>query len=643
MDQKLVSRETLPSPRSGEEVLPGYPRYRVQGGRIEEARTGKEGEVSYVPLANFACRIRREVRRTDGVQAELLFELEGHTPAGPLPQVRVRAAEFAAMHWPVREWGARAIVTPGMGVRDRLRAAIQHLSDPERATVYAHTGWIERDGEWVYLHAGGGIGPRGSVGGLEVDLPPELAGFALPHPPTGEEEREAGRRLLGFLEVAPRRVTWPLLLYAMGAPINHPMGSLYLSGLTGARKTSLALLLQALWGHTAPHPPVNWEATANALEALAFTAKDALLLVDDYAPTGHEGKQKELQARAARLLRNQGNASGRARMRPDGGLQPDRAPRGSLIITGEDLPPGHSVRARCLILELERGEVDLQALSRLQGEMEGLSAGLAAWVCWLAGRLEGVRQGVRLRSAELRERYPGPHGRTTDALARLYAVWEALRTYWLEAGVLDEAEAVGLSLEVEAALRAVGEAQGGYQRDTDPVERFLPLLMAALSSGRAHLGNRHNAAEPPTEPERWGWQARADGWVPQGARVGWVDEQGVYLEPAAAYAALNRLAAEIGEPLPTPRTLWKRLGERGLIRSQERGGRVRYGVAVRIGGVPRDVIQISGGILAKTPNSPYEGESAVQHEGKGVGRKSAVGSSVSPYAPEEGGGWGVEL
>lgn len=634
------------SPVELEEVLPGHPRYRIQQGRIEMARLEGRGEhrtVVYVPLCNFACRIRREVRYTDGVQDELLFELEGSTAAGPLPSARVRSSEFAAMHWPVREWGARAIVTPGHGVKDHLRAAIQHLSAPEQATVYAHTGWVRQGGDWVYLHAGGGIGPEGSVEGLEVDLPPELSGFALPQPPTGEAEPEAHRRLLAMLEAGPRRVTWPLLLYALGAPINHPLGSLYVAGLTGARKTSLALLVQALWGHTAPHPPTNWEGTANALEALAFAAKDALLLIDDYAPTGHEGKQKELQGKAARILRNQGNATGRARMRSDGRMQPDRAPRGSLLVTGEDLPPGHSVRARCLILELTPGEVNLEALTRLQNQAAGFPLALAAWVRWLAGRLEAVRHQVRLRTGELRSCYPAAHGRTTDALARLQAVWEIVRAYWLEVGVISPAEAERFTREVEAVLHEVGEAQQGYQSDMNPVERFIPLVLGLLSSGRAHLGNRHDAQTPPAEPERWGWQARADGWVPQGPLVGWVDAQGIYLEPTAAYAALNRLAVESGEPLPTPRTLWKRLGERGVIRSQQRGGRVRYGVGVRIQGTTRDVVQIPGGVLAKTPNSPNMGQNTVLDDTKDVGRKPAVGSSVCPNGEGEVGAYEVEL
>jgi hypothetical protein len=246
------------------------------------------------------------------------------------------------------------------------------------------------------------------------------------------------------------------------------------------------------------------------------------------------------------------------------------------------------VRARCLFLELERGDVDLKVLSRLQAEMEGLSSGFAAWVRWLAVRLAAVRQGVRERTAELRGRYPGPHGRTTDALARLHAVWEALRTYWLEVEVLDEEEAHRLSLEVEAALRTVGETQGAYQRDTDPVERFLPLLMAALSSGRVHLGNRHSAAEPPTDPERWGWAWRAaeGGWTPQGAQIGWVDEAGVYLEPTAAYAALNRLAAEGGSPCPPLAPCGSGWENRGSSAARLEGAGCATGLECALGGCP---------------------------------------------------------
>lgn len=637
---KEEERVTPLDGRTGGGEVQGLPRYKVEKGRILAARLEGRGEgqtVSYWPLCNFACVIRREVSRTDGQQTELWFELEGYAGPRPLPPARVRASEFAAMSWVVREWGAGAVVAPGQGAKDHLRAAIQYLSTPERATVYAHTGWARIGEGWGYLHAGGAIG----ASGVEVDLPPELAGFALPEPGRAEDA-------LALLELAPPAVTWPLLLYALGAVLGHPMGSVYLTGPTGAGKTTLALLVQALWGHDRLGAPLNWEATANALEGVAFAAKDALVLVDDYAPTGHEGKQKELQAKAARLLRSQGNATGRPRMRADGTLHADRPPRGSLLVTGEDLPPGHSVRARCLVLELERGMLNLERVSALQREPKPLAAALAAWITWLAPRLEGARERLKGLQAELRPRYPAAHGRTTEALARLHAVWVLLREA-LEAEGVPLARLDGLEAGMAQALQRVGKAQGEHQRNADPAERFIPLLLGLLNAKRGHLLNPEAPKEEPPNPERWGWgwqqnlsgslEAPEGRWVPQGPQLGWLDARtgDVLLNPEGGYAALNRLAAEQGEPLPSPRTLWKRLGERGIIRTQTSGGETRHTVVERIGGHLLRVVRILGPYISETGNTGNIGTETVQDDSNPVTGKSPVTGSfpVTNPAPQE--------
>lgn len=631
--------------RAGGGLVLDKPRYRIHRAVIEHGKVerGEKPEVSYYPLANFAAVIVREIRRSDGLEAELWFELQGYAGAQPLPPARVRAAEFVALNWVTREWGSQAVVTPGQGAKDHLRAAIQYLSTPHRATVYAHTGWVRLGERWVYLHATGGIAPEGAVEGLEVDLPPALSSFTLP--PTGGD----ARALLRLLDAAPRGVTWPLLLYALGAAINYPDGSLYLAGPTGAGKTTLALLFQSLWGH-AGAPPASWEATANSLEGLAFTAKDALLLVDDYAPTGHEGKQKELQAKAARLLRSQGNSTGRLRMRADGGLRPDRPPRGSLLVTGEDLPPGHSVRARTLVLELRRGELDYRAVSELQrAARQGvLASAFTGWLLWLAGRLDAVRDRVLQHRDGLRALYPSSHGRTTDAVARLHAVWKVVREYLGHRLSEDELEA--LEAEVSTALAQVAQAQADYQRDSDPAERFLPLLLGLLESKRAHLANVDEPTEPPSHPERWGWtwqenlsghlEAPQGRWMAQGPQIGWLAGEDVLLNPEAAYAALSKLASEQGEPLPTPRTLWKRLGERGIIRVQKEGDSTRTQTVARVQGQPRRVIHIYGSYIRKTGNIGNSAKNPVQDDKESVtGSELVTGKfpvTDQPPVPQEG-------
>ena len=64
----------------------------------------------------------------------------------------------------------------------------------------------------------------------------------------------------------------------------------------------------------------------------------------------------------------------------------------------------------------------------------------------------------------------------------------------------------------------------------------------------------------------------------------------MFLEPAAAYAEAQELPRETGETLPvSPRTLWKRMGERGLLASRD-ASRQRYTVRRRLGGHDRQEV-----------------------------------------------------
>ena len=619
----------------GGEVLPGYPRYLVRGGHTLAARVEGRGEnrsVVYWPLANFAAVITREVAATDGAEEERFFELEGvHASGRPLPRARVRASEFAGLGWVAREFGAEAIVSPGQGAKDHLRAAIQYLSEGRiaRARVYRHLGWTRLDdGTWAYLHAGGALGPQGPVEGVEVELDPPLSAFALPEPPaTPEEERALVQEVLALLEVAPDRIAVPTLLYALTAPLGRVPFVVYLAGPTGAQKTSWSMVLQGFWGwRDTLKPPAGFTSTANSLEAVAFLAKDALLVVDDYAPQSHPLKAKEMEALAQRLIRAQGNSVGRGRMRADGSLRPDKPPRGGLLMTGEDLPSGHSIRARGLFLEVERGSFHLGRLLEAQRKArQGVYArALAAWIRHLAQDPEGHREALEERVEELRGEWPGlAHARTPDALARLWATWELWRAY---------AAGLGLDLSplddrVRQALEEVGQAQNRVLKDADPVENFLDLLFGLLRGKRAHLVSREAPNEAPKPPDLWGWQefeaaGGGDGPSfqvrPSGPQIGWVDPEGpeVYLEPQSAYAALARFAQEQGMPLPSPRTLWKLLGQRGVLVALEEGGETRYLVHRRIGGTKTRVAHIpahalEGYLSEKTGDTGDRGKSSV--------------------------------
>ena len=107
--------------------------------------------------------------------------------------------------------------------------------------------------------------------------------------------------------------------------------------------------------------------------------------------------------------------------------------------------------------------------------------------------------------------------------------------------------------------------------------RFLQLLVACLGSGRGHLAAI--AGDLPKRPQAWGWRESSVGignsargeWRAQGQRLGWVADDDIYLEPDAAFAAVQEMGNQVGEPLTIlSKTLNKRLVERGLLRSQDK-------------------------------------------------------------------------
>ena len=182
--------------------------YRVVGGRIVLDRMTNDGPVE-VPLSSFAARITETVTRDDGIEKSAVFVIEGELANGrPLAQLQVPAAEFQWLEWVTTGWHGEAVVFAGASTRDHVRCAIELLSvDRSRRVQYLHTGWREIGGQWVYLHAGGAIGPEGALSGFEVELAGSLGRVHLPEPPVGTGLVVAVRASLQLLSLAADRIT----------------------------------------------------------------------------------------------------------------------------------------------------------------------------------------------------------------------------------------------------------------------------------------------------------------------------------------------------------------------------------------------------------------------------------------------------
>ncbi len=566
--------------------------YGVEDGAITYSKRTRDGDVA-VRLCNFSARIVRAIERDDGVEKLGALAIEGRLASGEqLPAVTVPPERFGSLDWVLANWAPRgAIISAGFGNRDHLRCAIQSLSGTfDRDCVYAHLGWCKIGEVHVYLHAGGAIGPNGCLEGVDVELPDTLCRFALPPPPYGDELREAVRRSLLLLDVAPLCITAPLHAAIFAAVLGARDFTLHLAGPTGALKTALAAVAQQHFGAglDAGHLPGNWSSTANSLENLLFLAKDALCVVDDFAPHGTTADVQRLHREADRLLRNVGNRSGRGRLRADGSLRPTRPPRGLPLSTGEDVPAGQSLRARTLVLEVGPSDVDPDRLGKVQAAAEAgdLASAMAGFLRWLAPQLEERQGELRDLARAWRER-SFAHRRTADLLGSLASAHAIFRTFAIQIGALAPAEAEELGQAIDAGLLEAGAAQAELQRGEDPVMRFFHLLAGALVAGEAHVEDADQKGPPqPAQPGQpdlraaWGWEVRRvragqsehEELVPKGRRIGWARGSDLYLEPEAAFRVAQGFAAGQSAALAiTPRTLWRRLAERDLLLSAEAG------------------------------------------------------------------------
>jgi uncharacterized protein DUF927 len=421
------------------------------------------------------------------------------------------------------------------------------------------------------------------------------------------------------LGVAPLRVTAPCYAAVWRALLGQADFSLHLTGETGWGKTELATVQQQHFGAgmNSRNLPGSWESTANALEALAFYAKDALLVIDDFSPTGSGPDVQRSHRDADRVLRAQGNNSGRQRLRVDATMKPSKPPRGLIMSTGEDVPKGQSLRARVLIDELGPTDIDWPKLTLCQEDAAKrlYAQALAAYVRWLAPRYEEVRLDLRVQVARLREKAlaSASHKRTPEILANLGIGLRHWFDFAVEVGALTEAEADDMWQRCWKALGEAAAAQAKHQAASDPVRRFLELLNSAIASGRAHIAG--DEGNQPEQPAAWGWRevvvgaggAERTEWRFQGSRVGWVAGNDLFLDPDAAYVAAQGLSRELGDVIAlTPKTLHKRLHERRLLQATDQS-RGTLTVRRTLEGRRRDVLQLrADALLIDAERSPPE-------------------------------------
>jgi hypothetical protein len=545
-------------------------------------------EVGRCLLAKFVPVVVADVCRDDGAERVNVVRVRVTLPGGRVREVDVVAERLhRAREWAARAVGAAALILPGPRAEEHVGTAAQVLGEGkwEAVTEYAHTGWRRIDGYHQFLTASGALGAAGLDPAYQVALgDARLDGYRLPDPDGLEpgQLRAAVRASLELRRLAALPVMAPLLGAAYRAVLPLlPDTSVFVVGPSGSLKTAVSALMCQHFGRGLDSRglPAEWKSTPNALEVTAHALANVVCVIDDYAPQGADDPRR-LAAAADRVLRGVVNSAGRGRLRPDGTPRPVRPPRAQILTTGEDLPPGRSLRARLTIVEFGAGSVDTGRLSTAQ-ELAGdgvYAVAMAGYVQWLARVQDehpGYRSEMRALIAQLRGRLPaGEHLRTPHAIAGLLAGWREWLRYAATIEAITAGEATRLMTDVGVAMRQVAVEQAAYSRESSPALVYLHALAAALIGGGAHLADQDSGDLPPDNPRRWGWREYTPGqWRPNGTCIGWLSRTGeVYLDPGAAYEVAVAHAVRADIRLATSRTtLNKRLHEGKHLASVDKG------------------------------------------------------------------------
>lgn len=590
--------------------------YWIIGNELEleiETERGNRRE----KLANFHGEITQEIRRDTGEKEPAIrFGIRIKDSDGQTQNLEVAAKDYAEMAWVAERGGSRLIVNAGRGYRDHVRAAIQHNSPcPEKITTYCHTGWRQIDGEWVYLSGSGAIGRNGLNHSINVDLETNLARYKMPEPPGEDRLRIAIRAQLGLGDFGQsnRPASMALAAILQTAPIRAVFGEVAFAiafrGPSGVFKTATAALANQHYG--ASHDPehlLGWDTTANALMATLYALKDTLTVVDDFVPQGKTADRTHSEA--DRVVRAAGNQQGRGRLNSDGVTQVQKMPRGLILSTGEDRFRRASGNARTAPVAFSRGgseglgTVDVKVLTQCQADAaDGLYAeAMAGFIAWLASGIEQAREEMLAAAKSLRTlaTRPGDHARTPGIVAELAAAHEIYLRFAVESGAISKEARDEIRGNVWCGLMEMSdEARAETQEHTDPSESYLHYLRSAINSRRAYLADRTTGTVPKDSEVAnacgWVWEehssmvsGHAGRWVaPNTSRIGWVDDNFVFLDPNAAYSIANKVAGEQGEQLPSRNEIHAQLAAtKKLAKTDPRSkseGVTRYTTRERIG------------------------------------------------------------
>ena len=530
---------------------------KVKKGNSEELKT----------LSNFMPIPIKKIYIDNGLEEEGYLEIGAVLNSKiKLKPVKVNYNKLENMGWICNpSWDLLPqIYPPKSNHKEYVYLAIQNLSkDIEKETIYEHTGFRKVNGKLMYLYHGGAIGDNRDV---KVDL----CGISLERykfTNNTYELKESIRTSLSILDLAKKEITIPLLATAYLSPLrslfleeNIPLGFVtWIVGESGSQKSSLSSLIVSHFGDFERDTlPGGFKDTANSIEKKAFTLKDTLFAIDDYYPSQTLQEGKKMDAVAESLFGLYGDRQARSRMKQDGKtVKMGFSARGMCIVTGESFPNmAESRTARALIIEMARGDIDLNLLSKIQKNKEQLSYCMKEYIKYIIDNYGTIKRNCKNKFIEYRNKanQDFAHGRIPEIIASEYMGIELLLEFANDKQSITYEEMQKLKTMSWDCLIKAAQKQNMRTEENRTDNMFFRGVQELLASKKIYLKSYANYQREPD--------------MSLSTFVGYYDEkrQRCYLLPNVIFNEVAKFYGVQGIKFPGNSTsTWKYLKEAGRL------------------------------------------------------------------------------
>lgn len=498
--QPSSSRPTGADPLDDEEGVAQYPTWPYgisdEGHMVFYHKTGKGNDIHEELIADFVVRIVDEIICDDGTRK---FRLKGTTIYGTPVETTIAAQDMEDGR--TLKATLAAVIDPRAAIYPKrvqhLAPAIRKLStDITVSRNYQRTGWA--NGTFLI--------PGREQNGTTLSLPAKL-----PYRICQDASLSSGLHALDHViqAIGPEQ-SLPALVALFQAPLaklanwRNERYAVFIQGRTGMFKTSWTQTALAIYG---PDFALRDDllikmgegATKNAVMALAASAYDLPLLIDNYKPNTGGGSRDFIN-----LVHNLLEGGEKDRLNRNSDLKETRSVFAWPVFTGEDIPDNDPASlARVLIIRLDtQPENASQLLAVAQKESAHLNAVGGIWLDFLEG--ETGRQQVKVAVKDLdtlRSRYLHALREAREDVANAQRIATNLATNTITWNVLVAHPTLEPVFEPYAAAYQAGIQQivshmAGSTAQSLAATRYLDGLRELLASGRyvicARDGSDHN-------------------------------------------------------------------------------------------------------------------------------------------------------